>query len=80
MFGHIPKGKRGRANTTLLNAWVKYLADLLKAKLNLHQLNSLSNASGIKVLNYNRHKNNLNKKVKEATAVVNHLRKQAYGH
>ena len=74
-----PTKKRGSPNTSQLGNWTKYLNQLLQNQYQLRSLRELSNASGIPMIHYGKNKNNLNRKIKEATAVVNHLRKLRYG-
>jgi hypothetical protein len=90
MFGHIPKGKRGRANTTLLNAWAKHLNKLLQLKEQLKREHAVAKTSGLlgffntKMKNEfnNKHAANLakvNSEIRKATAAVNHHRTSRYG-
>lgn len=75
-----PTKKRGSPNTSQLNALTNHLFKLLQTQVQLRSLHEVSKASGIPLLNYNKQKNNINRQIKEATAMVNHLRKLRYGH
>ncbi|BAT22410.1 hypothetical protein [Yellowstone lake phycodnavirus 2] len=74
-----PTKKRGSPNTAGLNAWSKHLMQLLQAQVEMRSLHEVSKASGIPLLNYNKQKNNINRRIREAAAAVNHLRKLRYG-
>jgi hypothetical protein len=74
-----PTNKRGSPNTAGLNAWSKHLMQLLQAQVEMRSLHEVSKASGIPLLNYNKQKNNINRRIREAAATVNHLRKLRYG-
>lgn len=71
MFGHVPTGKRGRANTTKARA----LQNALAAQYHVNSKKNLSNASGIPYVNYAQDKRNANAAVAKALRALENASK-----
>jgi hypothetical protein len=75
MFGHVPTGKRGRANTTKVRQAEENLRKALEMQRDVNSRKSISNASGIPYVNYAQEKRNANAAIEKATRALENATK-----
>jgi hypothetical protein len=71
MVGSVPKGQRGRPNTTKLRNAQNALYQALVNQYNLRTRHEVAKTAGFNFPNYNHLKNQANKRIRNAVAKLN---------
>jgi hypothetical protein len=71
VVGSVPRGQRGRPNTTKIRNAQNALYQALVNQYNLRTRYEVAKAAGFNFLNYNHLKNQANKRIRNAMAKLN---------